>query len=214
MSKRNVETRHNMELPKYHYIAWVMAALWLAFASGTWVSERISKDIAAKDLETINAAYEKAMTEPEGNVNDFFELLESEKYSRHADANVMGLILADAYSQERSGVVYVRAMHVMNEANIRRFLIQTYERLMENDRAEYEEFEFPFPDKVQDKIKSMFTNRPVFLFTPRENMAIMDCMDRVYQGIEISSWSLKGLFGYDEENGCKVLMKIHNNDHL
>lgn len=203
-----------MKGQKNHYALWMIAGLWLAFVTGNWAAQKVDRELAKQEIKTVDAVFEKAMSDPDLHINEYFELLEDDRYSRHAHANVMGLVLADAYSPERTGVVYVRAMHVMDKVNMQSFLWQTYKRLMEKDREEYEKYDIQFPDSVQKNIESMFSKRPVFLFSVQENMAIKDCLSRMAEEMQVDQAILNEEPGYGSEDGCKVLMKIHNNNHL
>lgn len=203
-----------MEFPKYHCALWMAAGLCLAFTSGYWVAEKCEEEIKDKEIAVIEEAFQKAMREPDQYVSKYFQLMADDKYSKHSHANVMALVLSDAFSPDRSGAAYVRAMHAMDEENIKKYVSQTYDRFMEYDRAEYENFENDFPEEVERSIHTMFSNRPVFMFPPEENLALMNCMRSTYKYKGKSEWSIKSFLGLEEYTGCKALMKIHNNKNL
>lgn len=203
-----------MSHPKYHYALWMIAGFCLAFTLGSSVAKKEIEASSEDDLYVLEMMYKRAVQEPDEYVREYFKLLEQDRYSRHAHASILGLVLADAFSTERSGVVYVRAMHEMDEPNIRQFVLQTYDRFMENDRAVYESSEVKFPDTVEKSIHTMFSNRPVFMFSPREKIALTDCKNKALSEGLSTSFSLREFFGDYSDNGCKVLMEIHNNNHL
>lgn len=200
---------------KYHQGFWLISGFLFAFLIGATVSQNMQKQIRINEFKKIQSVLYEAKRDPDKKADQFFELLEDRRYSKFAYANIMALLMADSYRPEKSGVVYTRAMHVMDEENIKNFLEKTYDRLMEKDREAYEAHTFKFPKNIENNIKNMFSNRPVFMFSPKESLAIRDCLGMgEHAKVETKSSKVKDAVGIDHDRGCKPLMKIHNNINL
>lgn len=205
-----------MNSRKYHYALWMIASFWLAIMASMWVGQNLKEQKKLEDHKVIEEAFNSAYENPEEYLPDYFDLILGDKYSKYAYANAMGLILADAHSQERSAVIYIQAMHTMDEKNIKSFFFQTYDRLMENDREKYENTDSEFPEEVQKNIEKMFSDRPIFEFSQKETIAIIECVQYAKSELKrLRDSSFIGrIFTFEKSQGCSSLMRMHNNINL
>lgn len=186
----------------------LIALLAFAFASGLWASKSIEYEKLSQDVHYIVEQYHAATADPENGSDSFIMLAQQPEYAKYALVNMIALALTDVHYPRLSEIIYHSGITHMGIGELRAFVSNNGDRILEQDRAEFEPANYP--EGVAVSMARHFENRPIIILSSRETKTLMACQEHIEQeGIDPRSpWARWLGLEYRGDDPCQELKKL------